>query len=1462
MANFLVTNLNDSGPGSLRAAITAANLDQSGTPTTINFSVAGAINLASALPNITNDVIIDATTAPGYVANGAPVVTLNCMGQAGLTFGFGAGGSELLGLAVGNASGHGVTLFGSNITIDKCYIGLAANGADLGNGGDGIFITAVSSYNHIGLNEAHVSGVVGNVISANNGNGITIFGGTGNVLEANRIGTAPNGESAMGNGLAGVHITNGALNNTVGGTAFVDTATGQVNNPTGDKGTVTPTFVIPPLGNLISGNTGDGVLIDSQSQNNVLNGNFIGTIANGDSALGNGRDGIHILGADNNSLIGCEFENNPFVYYNVVSGNTWNGLHITDSDNVTVQANFFGIGADNASLVGNGYNGILVDGNSQGTTVGGVIPLGNVSAANGQNGIYVTDTASDFITFNTFGGLFAFQGAAPNHENGIHIDSTGGGQTIQTNVFSGNLRNGIMISGDASGVTVDPNMVGLVTDGNAPLPNGMHGIAIYGTAHNITVGGNQQSVIPQNTFSGNLGYGVALFGEVYNIDVLNSFIGTGTLGTAGLGNHAGGILVATAGTNNHIGGITTDPRDPQPNLISGNFGDGITLLYGITGTQIVGNSIGLDRFGFSTIPNEGQSIGLNGSYTNTIIANVGDGSEAISLGLPPQEAYAQIEALYIGYFGRAGDPNGMTYWSQHALDDLENGETLEETILHISQSFAASSENAPYNQLANQTLDPNNPTQVALATSFIEQTYQNLFNRAPDNAGLEFWLAQLFNGNVPYSALVYTIESSASATDRISLNSKIDAGSYFTQNLTAAGLDNPSGSAMTDAVVGVMNQSTMLLSKAATEGYSGTSLNQVTQSSIFDGAFVTGVRGDYNGNVVLTGSQTIEGSTNVQAILYRGPMQDTELGTIYGLTPQFAGQTVTSATFYGPNTSAFDVTIALGEVRAVGSYVTAQSTEVRNHGMLYEGRIDGVGGQWTQIDVPNDLAGGTVWNTIVHSTMGELAVGNYDIYGEPGSGNAFMYNIRTGEYILFDEAFGGTHQFTTAYGIWQNGQGSDHYTIVGGSKHGIGINQAYVANYNAATGEFSDIRYYTYDGRPEAITHFEGITAVPGGFNLVGTTDDGATFASIAVNDDGSFSDAQWTLNNMVGAELTTGNSVFQNIVMGIYMVDGAGSVNTYGTVVDQSYVTDFGGLVMPVGAPNYTLSETVESGTGALIVGARSSGNVLGGSIGNDLFNGTKSSVAADTIYTGGGADKIDLAEGRTVGTRIELYAGNSTNDQIGVRPGDVQTAVLGSIVSADDVPQLGWWGQATGKHGGPVSDVYTNAGFGTGNSWDLTNVVNFITGTAGAELDSLDFSLKAFSHLLRDTTPGAGPALGDAIFSNALTLGGTVTVSNANVLIMSGEQRFDSAAQLAGYLSQTGNAISFGTVQTESLNHYLIAYEDKSGFVRIADLNIQSDTDFIRTNQGDTLAMSDMVRLVGVSINDLQEGNIQFVL
>ena len=72
-----------------------------------------------------------------------------------------------------------------------------------------------------------------------------------------------------------------------------------------------------------------------------------------------------IENADGNQLIGCTFQQDPFVFYNVLSGNGGNGLRITNSDDTTVQANFMGVGANNATIVANGGDGLLVSGSSR-----------------------------------------------------------------------------------------------------------------------------------------------------------------------------------------------------------------------------------------------------------------------------------------------------------------------------------------------------------------------------------------------------------------------------------------------------------------------------------------------------------------------------------------------------------------------------------------------------------------------------------------------------------------------------------------------------------------------------------------------------------------------------------------------------------------------------------------------------------------------------------------------------------------------------------------------------------------------------------------------------------------------------------------------------------------------------------------------------------------------------------------
>jgi parallel beta-helix repeat protein len=612
---IVVTNLHDSGAGSFRAAVMRANAGWPGRSTVIRFAVHGTTTLARRLPGITSRVTIDAMSAPTHVNGGPPVVGIDFNSHGGLRFAAGSAGSQLWGVAVDNAGGNGITLNAGSITLNDNYVGLDLAGAAFRNRGDGVYVSRASWGNRIGLNRSGASGVVANVISGNAGSGIVLSGSSRNTVASNRIGTNEAGTSAIANGRDGIRITGGARNNEIGGTEFIDTATGQANNPTGNKGTVTPVFVVPPLGNLISGNAGDGVLIDRGSRYNVLNGNFVGTTADGDAAISNAGDGVWINGANHNSLIGCKFINNPFVYYNVLSGNGQDGLRITNSNRAIVQGDFFGIGANNTTTVSNRLDGIRVDGSSANVQVGGVIPLGNVSSGNGRNGIDVAGRARGFVTFNTFGGLLAFKGAAPNGRDGLLVTSTGGDNLARTNVFSGNKRNGIELTGRARGVTIDPDIVGLTTSGNAALPNGGDGVLVDGAAHDNVIGGSRRSVIPQNTFSGNAGYGLAIVGRAYDNRVFGSFIGTAIFGLTGLGNQRGGILIGGTAYGNSIGNVLSRPSD----LISGNSGNGVTLLKGTHDNRVVNNYIGLDRFG-RRLRNTGRAV-VNRGTANTFRGN-------------------------------------------------------------------------------------------------------------------------------------------------------------------------------------------------------------------------------------------------------------------------------------------------------------------------------------------------------------------------------------------------------------------------------------------------------------------------------------------------------------------------------------------------------------------------------------------------------------------------------------------------------------------------------------------------------------------------------------------------------------------------------------------------------------------------------------------------------------------------
>ncbi len=164
---------------------------------------------------------------------------------------------------------------------------------------------------------------------------------TGNVVQGNYIGTDVTGTAALGN-YNGVAVY--SAGNTIGGTTA-------------------------GAGNIISGNTGDGVLISgSTASGNVVEGNYIGTDYTGSVALGNDAGNVVIASdrTDNNGGVviasgasGNTIGGDTAAARNIISGNIGDGIDITGSgaNGNTVVGNYIGTdAAGNKLALSNGDN--------------------------------------------------------------------------------------------------------------------------------------------------------------------------------------------------------------------------------------------------------------------------------------------------------------------------------------------------------------------------------------------------------------------------------------------------------------------------------------------------------------------------------------------------------------------------------------------------------------------------------------------------------------------------------------------------------------------------------------------------------------------------------------------------------------------------------------------------------------------------------------------------------------------------------------------------------------------------------------------------------------------------------------------------------------------------------------------------------------------------------------------------
>jgi CSLREA domain-containing protein len=417
-------------------------------------------------------------------------------------------------------------------------------------------------YLYIGSDGSTVRGLAINRFWA----GIIIDQASDNTIEGNYIGTDVSGTIDLGNYYLGIAIS--GSNNTIGGAAQV-------------------------AGNVISGNDGCGIYIDGEYDNstsgNVVQGNYIGTNASGDAALGNMR-GVCVVNAPNNTIGGMEAGAG-----NVISGNYMDGVYI----------------------VYNGAFGNVVQGNYVGTNASG-------DAATGNHG---TGVLIENAPNNTVGGTIA----------------------SARNVISGNMRGGIAIAGgdeyggaDANGNLVQGNYIGTNASGDAAIGNTVFGVLIENGSGNIiggTIGTTPGAACTGacNLISGNDYSGIVIQGSSATENVVQgNYIGTDVTGAIDLGNGFDGIALWYEASNNTIGGETIS----HSNLIALNDGNGVTVTVGSVSLPPQGNAI-LNNIIHS---NGGLGIDLNDDGVTPNDIGVGD-SDAGPNGLQnyPVLAYAATD---------------------------------------------------------------------------------------------------------------------------------------------------------------------------------------------------------------------------------------------------------------------------------------------------------------------------------------------------------------------------------------------------------------------------------------------------------------------------------------------------------------------------------------------------------------------------------------------------------------------------------------------------------------------------------------------------------------------------------------------------------------------------------------------------------------------------------------------------
>ncbi|MFN4256075.1 MAG: choice-of-anchor Q domain-containing protein [Saprospiraceae bacterium] len=629
-ATITVTNTNDSGPGSLRAAVAAASPNDmikfaaatNGMPIVLT---SGEITISVYLTITGNGPANTMISGNGmsriFNINGSPYANIRelalmngaVMDNGGAVMASGPGKFFLTNCSLtsntAGMSGGAVYVNGGELTVNGTTIsGNTASGAAATQGGGGIY--------SLGGAVVKVQGnsvISGNFANGASGSGGGIFNGAGSDLSVKDATISNNTASRAGGGVesnsgAGTKIS---LNNVT----LTNNHTGATPGNGGGlhitgMGTTTVT------GGMVMGNTAaseGGGLWNGTGLMTVNNVTITGNTASG-AAADNGGGGLFNAGGTLRVINGTTITNN------VANGASGSGGGILSDLGGNLTVTDCTISGNTASRAGGG-----VEGNGgAGTmlTLKNVMLMNNHTGATPGNGggLHLTGAGNSAITGCTVSGNTAASEGG-GLWNGTGTMTINGGTTISGNTASGNLADngggGVFNAGGT--VKIQPNT--MITNNMANGTSGSGGGVFNDMGGTLTVTG---ATISGNTAtragggiednSGAAGSAVRL--KLSNVQLLNNSTGSAP-------GNGGGLHITGLGNSSIVGCTVTGNTASQE---GGGLWNGTGKMT-ITRTTVVGNSASgnMAHDGGGGLFNNGGTMEVEYS---TVAANAATGTSA------------------------------------------------------------------------------------------------------------------------------------------------------------------------------------------------------------------------------------------------------------------------------------------------------------------------------------------------------------------------------------------------------------------------------------------------------------------------------------------------------------------------------------------------------------------------------------------------------------------------------------------------------------------------------------------------------------------------------------------------------------------------------------------------------------------------------------------------------------------